>query len=133
MSKAVSAEVNGYLAEISASLLCGEREKKKFISRLKNDIEAFLEENPEAQAEDIRAVFGSAEAISRSFMENSDPKDIAKKLRMRKYILAAVVMVLIIYALFVVISLIDVHDEAHGYIEEGIMMIYSNILGGEIL
>ncbi len=133
MSKALSAEVNGYLAEISTSLLCGEREKKKFISRLKNDIEAFLEENPEAQAEDIRAVFGSAEEISRSFMENSDPKAIAKKLRMRKYILAAVATVLIIYALFVVISLIDVHSEAHGYIEEGIMMIYSNIRGGECL
>ena len=133
MSKTVSAEINSYLAEISASLLCGEKEKKEFISCLKNDIQAFLEEKPDAQIADITAVFGSAETISRSFMENSDPKAIAKKLKLKKYIIAAIVLVLVIYALFVVISLIDVHDEAHGFSEEGIMMICSNITGGELL
>lgn len=133
MSKVTDSELNGYFSEIAASLICSERQKKEFMSVLKGEIETFLEENPEADLKEIIAVFGSAETISRSFMENSDPKAIAKKLKIKKYILTAIITAVVIYALFVVISLIDVHEEAHGYIEEGIMMIKNNIFGGEIL
>ena len=130
MSKVTKAELNGYFSEISALLLCNEKHKKGFIMSLRNDIEAFLEENTEADINDIKAVFGSAEDISKGFMENTDPKTIAKRIKLKKYILAAVAV--LIYALFVVFSLIDVHEEAHGYIEEGIMMI-KIVTGGDFI
>lgn len=132
MSKVTKAELNGYFSEISALLLCNEKHKKGFIMSLRNDIEAFLEENTEADINDIKAVFGSAEDISKGFMENTDPKTIAKRIKIKKYILAAVAVAVLIYALFVVFSLIDVHEEAHGYIEEGIMMI-KIVTGGDFI
>lgn len=133
MSKITPDELNSYFSEISESLLCTEKQKKQFISRLRNDIEAFIEENTEADINEVIAVFGSARTISRSFMENSDPKALAKKLKFKKYLLIAVAFALLVYILFVVISLIDVHDEAHGYFEEGIMMIKNQFMGGELL
>lgn len=133
MSKITASELNSYFSEISDSILYPEKQKKEIISRLRNDVEAFLEENAQADLNEVIAVFGSAQTISRGFMENTDPRTIAGKLRLRKYILAAVIVALVIYALFVVLSLVDVHQEAHGYIEEGIMMINNRFFGGEVL
>lgn len=132
MSKVTTTELNSYFSEISDSLVCPEKQKKEFIESLRGDVEAFIEENTEADINEVVAFFGSAETISRSFMENSDPKAIAKRLKMKKYILAAVIVALVLYALFVVISLIDVHEEAHGYIEEGVMVI-KIVTGGDFI
>ena len=124
------AELKGYYAEISDKILCDRKQKSAFIKELKANIDEYLTINPEADIDNIKEEFGTAEEIANSFITNSDTTKIKKMLDYKKLMLLAIVIALLIYLAFVVISLIDVHTEAHGYIEEGIMMI-NTFIGGE--
>ena len=133
MSKIKDRQLQEYLSEVSRSLICDKKQKKAIIGQLRADVEGFVAENDETSLEDIIGYFGSAESISASFMENVDTVKLKRSLDVKKVIVIALVLALVIYVLFVVISLVDVHDEAHGYIEEGIMMIKNNFVGGELI
>lgn len=124
-------QLQEYFREISNRVICPKKLKQEFINQLRNDIDCFISDNPGAKITDIKENFGTAEAIAESFTQGLDSSELKKKLSIRKMILVAVVIALVIYAAFVVISLIDVHNEAHGYIREGIMMMKNNIIGGE--
>lgn len=123
------AELKEYYAEISDKILCDRKQKSAFIKELSSDIDEYLTLYPEADMDKIKAEFGTAEEIASSFINNSDTAKIRKMLNFKKLMLLAVVIALLVYTVFVVISLIDVHTEAHGYMQEGIMMI-SVLKGG---
>ncbi len=133
MSRVTDRELKKYFCDVSKALICGRKQKKVFISQLEADVEAYLAENEDAEISQIENSFGSPEIIAASFMENVGTEKLKKSLDIKKAMIIAIIAALLIYALFVVISLMDVHDEAHGYIEEGIMMVKNNIWGGEIL
>lgn len=116
-------ELKLYFKDVSDKLICDRKQKKYFIECLKTDVKDFIAESPDATLKQIEAVFGTPEVIAQSFMGNIDSTEIKRKLDIKKCIIGAVAVALLIYLAFVVISLIDVHTEAHGYLEEGIMMI----------
>lgn len=130
MSKVTEKELKAYFSDISKAIVCDRKKKKEFLGQLKNDVETYLAENGEATISQIEACFGSSESIAASFMENIGAERLKKSIDIRRAVIIALAAALVIYALFVVISLVDVHQEAHGYIEEGIMMI-KNVTGGE--
>ena len=119
----INKQLQEYYREISKHVICPGKLKKEFLNQLKDDIDCFISDNPEATIEDVKENFGTAKAIAESFMQGMDVSGLKKKLNISKMIFIALVIALVIYAAFVVISLVDVHNEAHGYIEEGIMMI----------
>ena len=123
MDKTSKKQLDEYFAEVSKALMCPPKQKKAFINQLRSDVESFLNDNPDATADEIKACFGSAESIAQSFITNSEPGTLKKALDIKKVILIGVIVALVIYLAFVVISLIDVHTEAHGYFREGFMMI----------
>lgn len=125
-------ELKAYYSEIEKNLICDRRQKKAFMSELKANIDEYLATGGEGDIEKIKAEFGTPEMIGESFLGGSDASAIKKKLDIKKSILIALAVALAIYLAFVIISLIDVHTEAHGYIEEGIMMI-NTLKGGGIL
>lgn len=132
MSRIAEKALKQYYSEISKAIVCTGRQKKVFMSQLQGDIDAYLNENPDATLEEIKNCFGSAETIAQSFILNSDSAEIKRKLDVKKCIVIVLIAALLIYAAFVIISLIDVHNEAHGYMEEGIMVINSILKGGII-
>ena len=121
-----------YYREIERLLVCKRKQKAEFMSALKADIDEYIATVGQADIENIRAEFGTPKKIAESFLSNSDALTVKKKLDVKRCIIAAVVAALVIYIAFVVISLIDVHSEAHGYIEEGIMMINTLTGGGSL-
>ncbi|MBQ7296035.1 MAG: hypothetical protein IJW86_10790 [Clostridia bacterium] len=125
-------ELKAYYSEIEKNLICERRQKSAFMAELKANIDEFLAISPDADIERIKAEFGTPEEIADSFISNSNAGVIKKRFDIKKSILIAIALALVIYLAFVVISLIDVHTEAHGYIEEGIMMI-SAFKGGAVL
>ena len=122
-------QLKAYYKEIEKLLVCDRKQKNAFISELKANIDDYVSNCPEADIDKIKAEFGTPEIIAESFLSNSDAIAIRKKLNIKKCILIALAIALIIYLAFVVISLIDVHTEAHGYMQESIMMI-SALKGG---
>ncbi len=125
-------ELKAYYSEIEKNIICDRKQKSAFMAELKANIDEYLATEGETDMEKIKAEFGTPEMIAASFLSGSDAAAIKKKLNIRKIILIAIVIALAIYLAFVIISLIDVHTEAHGYMEEGIMMI-STIKGGGTL
>ena len=125
-------ELKEYYNEIEKILVCDRKQKTAFMAELKANIDEYLAIEGEADIEKIKAEFGTPEMIAASFLSGSDAAAIKKKLNIKKSILIAIVIALAIYLAFVIISLIDVHTEAHGYMEEGIMLI-STLKGGDII
>ncbi len=123
MSNSYVSELNRYYREISCGLICSSGEKKKFLAELKGNVCDFLENNPDASFEDIRNTFGTPAEIAESFKQQTDITAIKKKMSVKKMLLCAVLAMVVVWLIFVVLSLIDVHTEARGYIEEGILLI----------
>ena len=113
--------LNEYISSVSSHIVCPPVRKKDFLNQLGAEVEAYIDENENATPVDIENVFGTPESIAASFIMNTDSTKLKKKISLKRLIAAAVITVLLIYLAFVVISLIDVHFEAHGYMEEGII------------
>ncbi|MGN1194517.1 MAG: DUF6120 family protein [Acutalibacteraceae bacterium] len=129
MTKTNDLELKEYYAQISNSVVCGRKQKNAFLKELKSSVEEFRLSNPQASVDDIKAFFGSPEQIAASFTENSDGTKLERTLSVKKLLLLAVILALLIYVAFIVISLIDVHYEAHGYFSEGILTVVNALKG----
>lgn len=133
MNRVTDTELKKYYSEISKSVLCTGKHKRTFMKQLKFDIDSYISENPEATLEEVKNCFGTADTIAESFIVNSDCSEIKRKLDIKKLLIVAVVAALLVYLAFIVISLIDVHTEAHGYFSEGILVTGALLKDGVIL
>ena len=115
--------VKQYYADVSKALVCGKKEKRAVLSALKNDVAAYLNENHSVTRDTLFSVFGTPEEIAAGAMHTESPVIMKKRLTFKKMLLAALLIALLIWAAFAVISLIDVHNEAHGFTQEGILHI----------
>lgn len=123
MNRATEKQLKEYYREVSKAIVCNTKQKKTFMAQLKNDVDSFLLDSPDATIEEIKLCFGSAKNIAESFISSSDVKSIKKASDFKKILLIGIIVALLIYFAFVVLSLIDVHTEAHGYFREGLMLI----------
>ena len=117
--------INDYISAVSSAVICQGKKKRCFLECLRQDAEDFLNENGGATRAELESVFGSPEDIAASMLSNSESSEIKRKISLKKTVIVAVLAVLFIYLAFVVLSLVDVHYEAHGYVEEGIMCIFA--------
>lgn len=125
--------LNEYISSVSSLIICPLKQKKAFLTELRSDAENFLAENKKATKDDIENFFGTPESIASSFISNTDSVKIKRKISIKNILILAVVIALLIYLIFVVISLIDVHTEAHGYLQEGIVPAVISIMKGCVL
>ena len=121
--------LRGYCADVAALLPCGRREKNTLLRELQRNVEDYLTDAPETEPETLLSVFGTPEQIAESMLQTVKPEALRKKLTLKKAVLLALLAAVLIYAVFVVVSLIDVHTEAHGYFTEGILRIIA-VTGG---
>lgn len=125
--------INEYISSVSSLIICPLKQKKAFLAELRSDVENFLAETENATKKDIENFFGTPESIASSFISNTDSAKIKRKISIKNIIILAVVLALLIYLAFVVISLIDVHTESHGYFEEGIVPAVISVIKGGVL
>ena len=122
--------LNEYISSVSSLIICPLKQKKAFLAELRSDVENFLVETENATKKDIENFFGTPESIASSFISNTDSAKIKRKISIKNIFIIAVILALLIYLAFVVISLIDVHTESHGYFEEGIVPAVISIMKG---
>lgn len=125
--------INEYISSVSSLIICPLKQKKAFLAELRSDVENFLVETENATKEDIENFFGTPESIASSFISNTDSVDIKRKVSLKKILVVSMVVALLIYLAFVIISLIDVHTESHGYFEEGLISSVISVMKGGIL
>ncbi len=133
MAGVTEKELKNYYSQINRLIICEHRQKKDFLKQFDENVQEYISDAPGATLADIEKNFGTPETIAESFIVNADSTRIKKQVQIKRVIVISVIIALIIYALFVVISLIDVHTEAHGYFEEGFLTVSSIIKGGGII
>lgn len=130
MGAVTDKELKNYYSQITRLAVCERKKKKDFLLELKENIEEFVSDSPEATLEEIEKLFGTPEVIAQSLVSNTDSAKIRKQVQIKKAVVVSLIIALVIYALFVVLSLIDVHTEAHGYFEEGFLIVSGIVKGG---
>ncbi len=122
--------IKEYVSAVSGAVICNSKKKRRLLAQLRQDAEAFVAENEGATRQELEAFLGSPEVIAASVIVNSESSEIKSNISLRKTVAAAVLAALLIYLIFVAVSLVDVHIEAHGYIEEGIMCVFNSCMKG---
>ena len=121
MTEIMQNELNAYYKQVDNLLLCDRKSKKAFMTELKNDIDEFVRQETNSDFNSILTTFGTPEEIAESFLKNSDIVSIKKKMNVKKMVLFSLLAIVLVYVIFVIASFIDVHTEAHGFFEEGIL------------
>ncbi len=99
-NKQLKKEINSYYRKIKKTLPCYNKVMKKMLDDLKFSIEAYLDENPNAEFQDIEKHFGTAEQISNDFSTViSEPQ--IKAYKRTKYIRIALLSVLSAILVFI--------------------------------
>ena len=114
-------EIEQYLKQIESNLYtCPRKKRSAFLRDFRGNIDAYIEEHPNATLPELKSIFGSPEAIAESFLQSDEfatTKEVvsSKKWIIRTLLAAACILVvgtLILGTIFVV----DNYRYTHGYI-----------------
>ena len=110
-----------YYWEVSNLLPCNPRIKQTLMDEIKENIDQFLEEYPDADYDVIVQRFGTPQQIAASYLEEMDPQEVLNKLNTRKRIAgivtAGVVLFVVLCGIWVLLFAADVMNSAESYLE----------------
>lgn len=100
--------IKKYCQSISRELYCPPATKKRILAAIKENIAAYLEENPDAVFEDIQKHFGTPQQIAVSYIGEMEMPELVRKLNVRRSILTVLCVTLGVCALLLLVALIVV-------------------------
>ena len=110
-----------YYWEVGNLLPCNRRIKQMLMEEIKENIDQFLEEYPDADYDGIVRRFGTPQQIAASYLEEMDPQEVLNKLNTRKRIAgivtAGVVLFVVLCGIWVLLFAADVMNSAKSYLE----------------
>ena len=107
-----------YLNDVAKELSNLPGFKKDLLQKLREEVETYLEEHPEADRDTLEAEFGSAEELSELWLGSTAAETVKKGLSQKKKILLAVLAGIVVIAIILTIYLIDQHRQREA-IREG--------------
>lgn len=114
--------LSGYYREIRSWLPCSRKKKDQILTRFRDSVHAYVNENPTANFAQIRSHFGNPDEIAGIYVEEMDTLELLRILRIRRKIVAMVAGVLaaalIIWIGAVAWSICDALTRRNGYIIE---------------
>ena len=113
-------KVKVYLRKIRKMIPSG-KAKEQILEQIHQSVEAYLEENPEADWDALQSHFGTPEQISASYIEGMEPEEILGKFKKKKIIVGvvvgAVVLAILLWAVCLVVALNQNDKQVNGYYE----------------
>jgi len=105
-------ELNAYFKEIESRLHTFPRKKRAAVLReYRENVSAFLEENPGAAFQEVEAAFGTPSQVEESFLRLGDFKETEQRLHTNRQILRIVrIAVCVLIAAAVILGVIFVAD-----------------------
>lgn len=114
-------ELRRYYRQIRCWLPCGGKVSKDIMSRVRNSVEHYLQGNPDADIQQLRAHFGEPETIAASFVEHANTKDILVELhtqrKITRIVACAILAALLIWGAFVGYAMWSYPDHIPAYYE----------------
>lgn len=92
-----------YYKEIEKSIMGSKEEKRKILKILHNDVEDFMDQNPDATVETIRGHFGDPALFAQESISYITPKEVGRFTRKhrRALIVAGVLAVVVAVSVFI--------------------------------
>ena len=122
--------IRRYCRRIRSWLPCPGKLKNMILSDIRENVQAFAEENSDADMAALYAHFGAPQQIAASYVADLDMPRLLRDLRLRKRIFTAV-MVLVSAALITALlmwgwgirqSILETRNESNGYFVEEIIV-----------
>lgn len=85
-------EIQRYCRRVSSWLPCCRKEKKEILEKIRISIADYRDQNPGADFPAIEAHFGTPQAIAASYVDMMDTAELLRKLRIRRRIIAIVLI-----------------------------------------
>ena len=111
-----------YLRKIKAAISCSKDTKKELMKIIKNDIDAFLLECPDATENDIINKFGSPDELAKSYLASLDISEVNSQLRKIKSVKQIVISSICIVILIILVLFVGIYlycNEEPTYVNEG--------------
>lgn len=128
MKNNLKKELDKYYHDISKAL--PRNRKKEFLTDIKNGVNSYLADNPEATIDDVITFIGEPKDIADEYYANETGEEITKGIKIGKKIVFSVIIVLVIAIIIYIIAIskIMIDDEKgdHGHYTVDISEIASN-------
>lgn len=108
-------EINRYIKDIKKELLYGTKESRQFLKELKQNVTDYAEENQNADMAEVTEQFGKPEEIAATFFEQYSKDGIKRKVNIRRVVVTAVAVSMIIFVIALITAIIDSHNSGSGY------------------
>lgn len=105
----IEKEIEKYLSEIQNNLVGSNKAKKNIISEIEGLVYDYAEVKGVKDISDIYSHFGTPEEMAQTYLSQSDPKKIARAVRIKKAVVIGVIVALVLVAASLLISLMDAH------------------------
>ena len=73
-----------YYRSIRKDLLCSYKMKKRIMQQIRESVDQFLEQNPDAEFDAVRLHFGEPQTIALSYIEDQDAPELLQKMCIKK-------------------------------------------------
>ncbi len=98
-----------YLNQIKKLLVCKGNQRKQFLNSFEDNMDEYLRDNPDADFAQLEKDMGTPQEIANAFLENEDASKIKKRMSFKKWIIIAIIVVILMIASTLVLALIDAH------------------------
>ena len=99
---AIEKEIEKYLSEIQNNLVGSNKTKKNIISEIEGFVYDYAEVKGVKDISDIYSHFGTPEEMAQTFLSQSDPKKIAKAVRIKKAVIVGIIVAILLFATYIV-------------------------------
>ena len=118
--KVTEKERKKYIQEIKRNLVCNNEQRKKFLASFSDNMDEYLNDNPDADFAQLQEDLGTPEEIANAFLENTSASNIKKRISFAKWIIAGIVVIVLSVIVTLVIEITDAHNSNNGYSTETI-------------
>lgn len=114
------AALRQYYRRIWGWLPCSWKLKKQILAEIQASVEGYLEENPQADFDQVQARFGTPQTIAAAYVEGLDADTLLQNLRVRRRFMAVIgctcLTVLISWALYIGFATNELRNLPNAYI-----------------
>lgn len=109
-----------YYRNIRKDLPCSYKMKKRIMQQIRESVDQFLEQNPDADFDAVQLHFGEPQTIALSYIEDQDAPELLRRMRIRKKVLAIVAgtmaLVLAVWMVAMVWAVINEQQTTGGHV-----------------
>ena len=107
-------EIDRYIKEISDSLVCSSKIKKRFLKEFRYDVNEYIQTNRVQKFDDVIKHFGTPHKIAEEFIIPENLEAIQKAVKLKKVIIILSSIALFSFTLYLVFSYVDGHKSTNG-------------------